>query len=56
MHACSIFNFILQTTLPWIFLYPKGIKDFMLYIKSKYNNPAIYITENGKLKKVHYPS
>ncbi|KAL9420923.1 hypothetical protein AB3S75_038485 [Citrus x aurantiifolia] len=35
------------TTLPWIFLYPKGIKDFMLYIKSKYNNPAIYITENG---------
>ncbi|KAI9169439.1 hypothetical protein LWI28_012343 [Acer negundo] len=35
------------TPLSWLFIYPKGIKELMLYIKDKYNNPPIYITENG---------
>ncbi|KAA8515714.1 hypothetical protein F0562_018675 [Nyssa sinensis] len=35
------------TALSWLYICPKGIKDLMLYIKEKYNNPAIYITENG---------
>ncbi|KAF3787001.1 Myrosinase [Nymphaea thermarum] len=31
----------------WLYMYPKGIKDLLLYIKEKYNNPKIFITENG---------
>ncbi|XP_027357327.1 beta-glucosidase 12-like [Abrus precatorius] len=31
----------------WLYVYPKGIREVLLYIKSKYNNPLIYITENG---------
>ncbi|CAL0322318.1 unnamed protein product [Lupinus luteus] len=27
--------------------YPKGIRELLLYTKNKYNNPLIYITENG---------
>ncbi|KAK9941277.1 hypothetical protein M0R45_017890 [Rubus argutus] len=30
-----------------IYVYPRGIRDFLLYIKRKYNNPLVYITENG---------
>ncbi|KAJ3679744.1 hypothetical protein LUZ60_017755 [Juncus effusus] len=32
---------------PWLYVYPRGIRDLLLYIKLKYNNPLIYITENG---------
>ncbi|XP_020214478.2 non-cyanogenic beta-glucosidase-like, partial [Cajanus cajan] len=31
----------------WIYFYPKGLRDILLYTKNKYNNPVIYITENG---------
>ncbi|XP_052178440.1 beta-glucosidase 12-like [Diospyros lotus] len=31
----------------WLYVYPKGIYDILLYTKEKYNNPLIYITENG---------
>ncbi|CAL0332467.1 unnamed protein product [Lupinus luteus] len=31
----------------WLYVYPKGIEEQLLYIKKKYNNPLIYITENG---------
>ncbi|KAK2968280.1 hypothetical protein RJ640_016212, partial [Escallonia rubra] len=31
----------------WLYVYPQGIKETLLYIKEKYNNPIIYITENG---------
>ncbi|CAM0952009.1 unnamed protein product [Alopecurus aequalis] len=30
-----------------LFVYPQGIHDLMLYTKKKYNNPVVYITENG---------
>ncbi|KAK9673701.1 hypothetical protein RND81_12G184600 [Saponaria officinalis] len=28
-------------------IYPRGISDLLLYTKNKYNNPFMYITENG---------
>ncbi|KAI5345925.1 hypothetical protein L3X38_013802 [Prunus dulcis] len=31
----------------WLNVYPRGIQDLLLYIKKKYHNPIIYITENG---------
>ncbi|CAN1263521.1 Beta-glucosidase 24 [Linum perenne] len=31
----------------WLYIYPKGIRELVLYTKRKYNNPLIYITENG---------
>ncbi|XP_066369553.1 beta-glucosidase 24-like isoform X1 [Miscanthus floridulus] len=32
---------------PWLYIYPKGIEELLLYTKKTYNNPTIYITENG---------
>ncbi|KAL7113341.1 hypothetical protein ACP275_04G055500 [Erythranthe tilingii] len=31
----------------WLYVYPRGIRDVLLYVKTTYNNPTIYITENG---------
>ncbi|KAG2685347.1 hypothetical protein I3760_10G121000 [Carya illinoinensis] len=31
----------------WLYVYPRGIHDILLYTKTKYHNPLIYITENG---------
>ncbi|KAK2968303.1 hypothetical protein RJ640_016235, partial [Escallonia rubra] len=31
----------------WLYVYPQGIKDTLLYIKKNYKNPVVYITENG---------
>ncbi|MQL98067.1 hypothetical protein Taro_030773 [Colocasia esculenta] len=31
----------------WLYVYPPGIRKLLLYTKKKYNNPVIYITENG---------
>lgn len=39
---------LMQTSSIWMSVYPKGIHDLLLYTKTKYNNPLIYITENGK--------
>lgn len=35
------------TALSWLYVYPRGIYDLMIYIKENYKNPPIYITENG---------
>jgi len=37
----------MQAASFWMSIYPKGICELLLYIKTKYNNPLIYITENG---------
>ncbi|KAF5735748.1 beta-glucosidase 12-like [Tripterygium wilfordii] len=31
----------------WLYVYPRGIRDILLYTKKKYSDPLIYITENG---------
>ncbi|WCJ19002.1 beta glucosidase 16 [Euphorbia peplus] len=31
----------------WLYVYPKGIEELLVYTKTKFNNPTIYITENG---------
>ncbi|KAM1552789.1 hypothetical protein PS1_005594 [Malus domestica] len=35
------------TASDWLYVYPKGVYDLLLYIKKKYNDPLIYITESG---------
>ncbi|KAL6652541.1 hypothetical protein ACP70R_011466 [Stipagrostis hirtigluma subsp. patula] len=32
---------------PWLYIYPQGFRELLLYIKENYGNPTIYITENG---------
>ncbi|KAL5983315.1 hypothetical protein ACLOJK_017399 [Asimina triloba] len=36
-----------QAASTWLYVYPRGIRDVLVYLKEKYNNPVIYITENG---------
>lgn len=31
----------------WLYIYPQGIYEIMMYTKRKYKNPVMYITENG---------
>ncbi|WVZ04052.1 hypothetical protein V8G54_024858 [Vigna mungo] len=31
----------------WLHVYPRGLRELLLYIKREYKNPEIYITENG---------
>eukprot|EP01018_Ginkgo_biloba_P033172 Gb_35945 [translate_table: standard] len=31
----------------WLYVYPPGIRDLLKYTKNRYNNPPIFITENG---------
>lgn len=33
---------------PWLYIYPQGLQDFLVYVKQNYESPIIYITENGK--------
>ncbi|XP_054815925.1 vicianin hydrolase-like [Prosopis cineraria] len=35
------------TALSWLYIYPKGLRELLVYVKNKYQNPTIYITENG---------
>ncbi|GAB4832633.1 hypothetical protein Ancab_006651 [Ancistrocladus abbreviatus] len=36
-----------ETALSWLYIYPEGLNDLLTYVKQKYNNPPIVITENG---------
>lgn len=31
----------------WLFSVPKGLRDLLIWIKDRYNNPTVMITENG---------
>ncbi|KAG2308547.1 hypothetical protein Bca52824_028295 [Brassica carinata] len=34
--------------ISWILIYPKGIRDLLLYAKYKFKDEVMYITENGR--------
>ncbi|KAK8956368.1 Beta-glucosidase 13 [Platanthera guangdongensis] len=34
----------------WVNVYPNGLKELLLYVKNRYDNPEIYITENGVMQ------
>ncbi|CAA0818729.1 Beta-glucosidase 13 [Striga hermonthica] len=36
----------------WLYIVPRGIYELLTYAKRQYNDPVIYITENGKKDKV----
>ncbi|KAK3211285.1 hypothetical protein Dsin_015991 [Dipteronia sinensis] len=31
----------------WLYVYPRGLRDLLNYLKKNYNNPIIHVTENG---------
>ncbi|KAG6678726.1 hypothetical protein I3843_14G093300 [Carya illinoinensis] len=35
------------TSTSWLYIYPRGIQELILYIKRNFCNPPIFITENG---------
>ncbi|KAG5622870.1 hypothetical protein H5410_008088 [Solanum commersonii] len=35
------------TGAPWIFLYPQGMKKIVMYMRDRFNNTPLVITENG---------
>ncbi|ESW19738.1 hypothetical protein PHAVU_006G151300 [Phaseolus vulgaris] len=35
------------TSLEWLFIYPEGLEKIVTYIKERFNNIPIYLTENG---------
>ncbi|KAH9309342.1 hypothetical protein KI387_037253, partial [Taxus chinensis] len=37
----------LQGGADWIHVYPRGIRELLNYVKKQYNNPPVYVTENG---------
>ena len=39
---------LLQAGSDWLLIYPEGIRDLLLHAKLKFNDPALYVTENGK--------
>ncbi|CAN1344090.1 Beta-glucosidase 24 [Linum perenne] len=43
------------TAASWLSIYPKGIRELILYIRDNYNNPLIFITENGCPDNGTYP-
>ncbi|CAA0826529.1 Beta-glucosidase 47 [Striga hermonthica] len=36
-----------STALDWLFVYPQGMEKIVMYVKGRYNNTPIFITENG---------
>lgn len=37
----------MQTSLDWQYVYPQGMEKIVTYVKDRYNNTPMFITENG---------
>lgn len=53
--VCSILDclrsaerLIWQAASEWLYVVPWGIRKLINYVAKRYNNPPIYVTENGK--------
>ncbi|MBP1994252.1 glycoside hydrolase family 1 protein [Paenibacillus eucommiae] len=46
LQATDVRNFYAQSDYGFL-TYPQGFYDILVYVKEKYNNPKVYITENG---------
>lgn len=46
----------LQAASSWLYVVPWGIRKVLNYIAERYNNPPIYIMENGMLHATHEES
>jgi beta-glucosidase len=44
----------MQTTLDWLFVHPRGMENMVTYIKERYNNTPMFISENGECKPNKY--
>ena len=38
----------MQTAVDWLNVYPEGMEKMVTYLKHRYNNTPMYITENGE--------
>lgn len=41
---------MIQTTMDWLFVYPQGMEKLVMYMKDRFNNTPIIITENGNIE------
>lgn len=44
---------LLQTSVDWLHAYPEGMEKMVTYVKERYNNTPMFITENGKCLKCY---
>ncbi|KAJ4849432.1 hypothetical protein Tsubulata_007282 [Turnera subulata] len=49
--AVNLYREKYQSASGWLYTYPQGFQELLLYIKGKYNDPIIYITENGRRRR-----
>lgn len=40
---------MIQTDLDWLYIHPQGMEKMVTYVKERYNNTPMFITENGNL-------
>jgi beta-glucosidase/6-phospho-beta-glucosidase/beta-galactosidase len=45
-----IYNSELQANSIWLYIVPQSMRTLMNYVKQKYGNPPVFITENGNLQ------
>lgn len=38
----------MQTEMKYYYVYPQGMENIIAYIKERYNNIPMFITENGE--------
>ena len=43
----------IRTGSEWLLIVPWGLRRLLNFIKERYNNPIIYITENGVSDRTH---
>uniref|UniRef100_A0A251RZN0 Putative glycoside hydrolase family 1 n=1 Tax=Helianthus annuus TaxID=4232 RepID=A0A251RZN0_HELAN len=45
--AVNLYRAKYQTEVDWIYVYPQGMEKMVTYLKNRYNNTPMFITENG---------